>query len=76
MRGDVVLQGERSSANRIVQIFILIWLPFPPYMPVTGVNMNYAGPIFGFVILFALLDWFVTGKRRFVFPTENVFVNY
>lgn len=32
-------------------IFIIIWLPFPPYLPVTGSNMNYSGPIFGFVLL-------------------------
>lgn len=25
----------------IYGIFIIIWLPFPPYMPVTGENMNY-----------------------------------
>lgn len=31
-------------------MFIIIWLPFPPYLPVTGSNMNYSGPIFGFVL--------------------------
>ena len=53
-------------------IFIFIWLPFPPYMPVTSTNMNYSGPILGGVIVFALLDWFTWGKRRFVIPTDKV----
>ena len=54
----------------IYGIFVLIWLPFPPLMPVTGVNMNYAGPIMGAVLIFALLDWCVTGRKRFKAPVE------
>ena len=53
-------------------VFILIWLPFPPFLPVTGVNFNYAGPVMGVVMIFALLDWFIKGKKRFVVPTQNV----
>jgi choline transport protein len=52
-------------------IFILIWLPFPPYLPVTGANMNYSGPILGGILLFALLDWFIWGKKRFEVPTHK-----
>ena len=53
-------------------IFILTWLPFPPYLPVTAANMNYSGPILGAIILFALFDWFTSGKKRFVVPTDKV----
>ena len=53
-------------------VFILIWLPFPPYMPITAANMNYSGPILGAIILFALFDWFTWGKKRFVVPTDKV----
>jgi hypothetical protein len=28
-------------------ILILIWLPFPPFMPVTALNMNYGGSVMG-----------------------------
>ena len=52
-------------------VFILIWLPFPPFMPVTAVNMNYAGPIIGGVILFALLDWAISGRKRFTVPVDK-----
>ena len=56
----------------IYGIFVLIWLPFPPFQPLTTTNFNYAGPIMGVVIIFALLDWFISGRKRFVPPTENV----
>ena len=46
-------------------IFVVIWMPFPTTLPVTGTNMNYAGPLFGAVIIGALLDWFISGHKRF-----------
>lgn len=52
-------------------IFIIIWLPFPPFLPVTWGNMNYAGPIVGAVIVIALADWFIWGHIRFSVPTEK-----
>ncbi len=52
-------------------LFILTWLPFPPYLPVTAANMNYSGPILGGIIIFALLDWFTGGKKRFQVPVDK-----
>jgi len=49
-------------------IFVVIWMPFPQLLPVTGSNMNYAGPIIGAIILGALLDWFISGHKRFKVP--------
>jgi choline transport protein len=49
-------------------IFILIWMPFPTVIPVDGLSMNYAGPIVGAVIVGALLDWCITGRKRFQVP--------
>jgi choline transport protein len=46
-------------------IFVVIWIPFPPVLPVTGSSMNYAGPLFGFIIIAALLDWKISGHKRF-----------
>ena len=46
-------------------IFVVIWMPFPQELPVTGSNMNYAGPLLGAVILGALLDWTISGHKRF-----------
>ncbi|KAI9774493.1 MAG: hypothetical protein M1835_006012 [Candelina submexicana] len=56
----------------VYTVFICIFLPFPPDQPVTKVNMNYASPVFGAVLLFALGDWFVRGKRLFVGPLREV----
>jgi amino acid transporter len=55
-------------------IFILIWVPFPPSRPVTAETMNYAGPLCIAVMLFALLDWFTTGRKRFVVPTGAIVI--
>lgn len=55
----------------VYAIFITIFLPFPPKVPVTSANMNYGGPVMGAVILFALLDWTISGRKRFVAPIEN-----
>jgi len=54
----------------IYAIFIALFLPFPPFLPVTAVTMNYGGPVMGFVILFALADWFISGRKRFQVPVN------
>jgi choline transport protein len=45
-------------------MYLTVWLPFPTTIPVTGTGMNYAGPIFGFVVLAALGWWWVYGRRK------------
>ena len=81
LRGDTIRKGPFNLGKFglpinifciIYLVFIILWLPFPPYMPVTAVNMNYGGPVIGLVIIFAILDWFVWGKRRFVPPADKV----
>lgn len=54
-----------NLAALVYLVFVVIWMPFPHILPVTGLNMNYAGPVFGAVLLIALLDWFISGRRRF-----------
>lgn len=53
-------------------VFICIFLPFPPDMPVTRTNMNYAGPVLGGVLIFAVADWVFRGRKRFVGPLREV----
>lgn len=85
IRGDNIMYGPIKLGRFglainifavVYGMFMLIFLPFPPYMPVTAANMNYAGPILGFVLLFALSDWFVSGRKRFQVPVDNAPVNY
>lgn len=49
-------------------IYVIIFLPFPPTLPATGANMNYAGPVLGAVLLFALGDWALNGRKRWTGP--------
>ena len=53
-------------------VFICIFLPFPSQQPVTALNMNYAAPVLGFVILFAVVDWLVRGRKVYVGPRREV----
>lgn len=51
--------------------FIIIWMPFPSVLPVDKENMNYAGPIFGGMVLLALADWVLNGRKRFQMPIKK-----
>ena len=48
----------------IYTIYCIIWLPVPLSLPVTAINMNYAGPIFLFVFFFAIILWFVRAQKH------------
>ena len=52
--------------------FVITWMPFPTELPVTAANMNYAGPILLLVIIGAVLDWFISGHKRFRFPVARL----
>ncbi|KAK1983963.1 amino acid/polyamine transporter I [Colletotrichum cereale] len=52
-------------------VYVVLWMPFPQVLPVTKDNMNYAGPIFGAVLVGALVDWFVSGRKRFQMPVKK-----
>ncbi|KAJ5915495.1 amino acid permease [Penicillium verhagenii] len=49
--------------------YFSIFLPFPATLPVTAENMNYAGPVLGFIMLFACVDWLVRGRHKWQGPT-------
>ncbi|KAF2840590.1 amino acid permease [Patellaria atrata CBS 101060] len=52
----------------IYGLFIITFLPFPIFRPVTAETMNYAGPIMGAAVLVGLGDWFTSGQKRFRVP--------
>ena len=52
----------------VYTFWIMIFLPFPNTIPVSGSKMNYAGPIFGFVLLFAVFTWFMWARRWWTGP--------
>lgn len=55
----------------IYAVFVAIFLPFPAYVPVTGANMNYAGPLMAAVIVWAIIHWFVSGRKRWKAPLDR-----
>lgn len=52
-------------------VFVIIWIPFPQFLPVNKDNMSYAGPIFGAVVLGALGHWFIRGRKTFQMPVTR-----
>jgi choline transport protein len=67
--------GRFGIATNVVALgylfFVIIWIPFPTELPVTGNNMNYAGPLLGAIIIAALLDWIISGHKRFKIPVPQ-----
>jgi len=51
--------------------YIVTWMPFPQFLPVTRETFNYAGPVFGTLVLMALGDWFISGRKRFQIPVAR-----
>ncbi|TDZ16811.1 Choline transport protein [Colletotrichum orbiculare MAFF 240422] len=45
-------------------MYLSIWLPFPQTIPVTGTEMNYAGPVYVVVVIGAVSFWFTWGKKH------------
>ena len=56
----------------VYTLYIMVFLPIPSTLPVTAVNMNYCGPIFGFCFLFSIGLWFVWARKHW--PGPNVAV--
>ncbi|KIV86604.1 hypothetical protein PV11_02204 [Exophiala sideris] len=47
-------------------IYLTIWLAFPTSIPVNGSNMNYALPIYAFVVITSLAYWFIWGSKHWL----------
>lgn len=52
--------------------YAIIWLPFPSTLPVTAANMNYCGPIMGFILVTAVLVWFAWAKDNWAGPNLTI----
>lgn len=56
----------------IYTIYIMVWLPFPNYLPVTAANMNYCGPVFGVIMVGVVTLWLVRGRASWDGPNRAV----
>lgn len=52
--------------------FVIIFVPFPPVLPVTAENMNYCGPVFVGLIILLIFDWMVRGRITFTGPLKEL----
>lgn len=52
-------------------ILLVPFMTLPTSLPLTYMTMNYAGPVFGAVILFAIGDWLYLGRKRFTGPKRD-----
>lgn len=53
-------------------IFIVIFLPFPSQPNVNASTLNWAGPVFGCLLLIALADWIFRGRFYYNGPFREV----
>ncbi|KAL5332543.1 amino acid/polyamine transporter I [Aspergillus crustosus] len=50
--------------------YFAIFLPFPPTIPANPENMNFAGPVLGFIMFCACVVWAFRGRHRWNGPTK------
>lgn len=51
-------------------MFTTVFFLFPPDLPVTGNNMNYAIVVFGVVCIISMVTWIVEGRKNFIGPRD------
>jgi choline transport protein len=56
--------------------YIVVFAAFPVVLPVTAKTMNYAAPVWLAVLMFALGDWFISGRKRFKVPVKQEDAGY
>lgn len=68
--------GRYGLAVNLFSLFycslLMIFVVFPPYQPVTYKNMNYAGVIFGGVLILNAVMWFAYGRNTYRGPVKDV----
>ncbi|ATY66323.1 GABA permease [Cordyceps militaris] len=66
--------GRISLPVHIIAFFfgcyMVLFMSFPVYNPVTAANMNYASSIIGATLIFAIVLWLVYGRKRYYGPLE------
>ncbi|KAL4899950.1 hypothetical protein BDW74DRAFT_183265 [Aspergillus multicolor] len=60
-----------NLASTLFATYCAIFLPFPPTLPVTPENMNFSGPVLGFIMLCSCVDWVLRGRHRWNGPTMS-----
>lgn len=53
-------------------VWVVLFLPYPIYIPVTAVTMNYSGPIILAFLIFVLGSWFIYFKKKWPGINEDI----
>lgn len=56
----------------VYTLYVIIFLPFPSTLPVTGTNMNYCGPVMVAVLAIAVGLWFTHAKKNWTGPNLTI----
>ncbi|KAM0755145.1 amino acid transporter [Meredithblackwellia eburnea MCA 4105] len=54
----------------VFTVFTTVFFVFPPDLPVSGLNMNYAIVVFAFIFIVATLTWVFQGRKTFRGPRD------
>ncbi|KAJ5513978.1 hypothetical protein N7463_003530 [Penicillium fimorum] len=74
IEGPFTLGKWGTSINYVAIIWVLFIstiLFFPPQLPVTPANMNYAVCVGGFIAAFAMVWWWVAARGKYTGPQTN-----
>jgi len=52
--------------------FVIVFIPFPLVYPVNWGNMNYAGPVFGLILVITTATWFIGARHYFRGPVLQI----
>lgn len=61
-----------NSFALLYTLYVMIFLPFPSELPVTGANMNYCGPVMVAVLVMTLVLWFMRARKHWSGPNLHI----
>ena len=84
LRGRKMLPESRAfvmpnwlgwSANILGVVYVIlttVLFVFPPFLPVTGTNMNYCIVAFAIVLIISMIQWFIDGRKNYAGPKIDI----
>lgn len=64
--------GAINIFAMLYTLWMIVFLPIPLGLPVTGASMNYAGPVMVFVLVLAIMLWYVRAKKHWGGPNITI----
>ncbi|KAL8789736.1 MAG: hypothetical protein Q9213_000987 [Squamulea squamosa] len=61
-----------NIVSMVYSIMLIVFAVFPPFQPVTAKSMNYAGVIFGAIMILSTVMWFLYGRKVYLGPVREL----